>query len=189
MSSDSDSSRSCNKCRVIDDCSAEKLLKVWKRAFCDAIILPVIGYPSNSGGVVTITHTMGDSVLLNINGLASKSPLANNALYSAECIDGHYLNLYEIMIPDIPGKCGEESTAEIYVNALRDKGLNVAGVHFHWWGQHLVEGDRGIIAIHHQKIDMDPIEFARKTVKALRKVMKVIHCRANGNANGSANAH
>ncbi len=60
----------------------------------DAFLLPVIGYPSNNYGV--LTHTDGSGVMMKIDQLTSKSPLANNALYSAECSHHHYLNLYDI---------------------------------------------------------------------------------------------
>jgi hypothetical protein len=158
----------------LTDNYAKTLETEWKRAFPDASILPVIGLPSYKGsGVVTITHTMGDNNLLKINGLPSHSPLANNALYSSELSNGIYLNLYEIMIPDIPGTNGQPSSAERYVAALRDNGLNVAGVHFHWFGATLGGGDRGVIAIHHQGEGMNPIEFTRRTINALRTVMPV----------------
>jgi hypothetical protein len=115
--------------------------------FTDAAVLPVIGYPSHSGGVVTITHGMDHK--MSINGLVSNSPLANNALYSVECTGGQFLNLYEAMIPDIPGKNGQPSTAQLYVNALRDNGLDVAGVHFHWFGASVVPGNTLVAAVHH----------------------------------------
>src|SRR3982751_6209985 len=88
------------RCCVVDDKLALKVQTLWQRAFSDAALLPVIGFPSNSGGVLTLTHTDGSGHNMRINGLPSKSPLANNALYSAECSKGRYLNLYEIMIPD-----------------------------------------------------------------------------------------
>src|SRR5579885_1854067 len=130
-STDCKSSSSECKCKM-NDKLATKIQNYWKKYFPDALILPIIGFPSNSGGVMTLTHTMGGPQM-SIDGLISKSPLANNALYSVECSDNKYLNLYEIMIPDIPGFKGEPSTAEVYVKALGDCGLDVAGVHFHWW--------------------------------------------------------
>lgn len=170
----SSSSCSSDSDCIVDDRSAKEVEAIWDEAFSGAILLPVIGFPSNSGGVGTLTHGMGDGILLSINGLPSKSPLSNNALYSFECSQGHYLNLYEIMLPDIPGRDGEDSTVEIYVNLLYKYGLSVAGVHFHWWGQNLIRGNTLISAIHHQAIDMDPKEFSRKTIKALKKTMAVI---------------
>src|ERR1700722_17637855 len=74
-----------------------------EKAFPDAMLFPKIGLPSNNGFLL-LTHTDGSGNLLKINGLSSKSPLSNNAFYSAECSNGQYLNLYTIMIPDIPVK-------------------------------------------------------------------------------------
>ena len=181
--SSSSSCSSDSNC-VVDDRSAKEVEAIWDEAFSGAILLPVIGFPSNSGGVGTLTHGMGDGILLHINGLPSKSPLSNNALYSFECSQGHYLNLYEIMLPDIPGRDGEDSTVEIYVKLLYKYGLSVAGVHFHWWGQNLVRGNTLISAIHHQAIDMDPKEFSRKTIKALKKTMEVIDRRSGHSGHG-----
>jgi len=163
-------------CPLTDE-YAEQIVKVWQQAFPDASILPVIGYPSNAKGVVTITHTMGDGKLMSINGLRSRSPLANNALYSVECVNGKFLNLYEIMIPDLPGRNGEPSTAEIYTKALFANGLDVAGTHCHWWGSHIVDGDRGVTVIHHQKIGMNPIDFTQATIRAIKTAMEAIQAR------------
>jgi len=165
---------------LINDEKANQILNLWKCSFPDAVLLLS---PSQNNGVGVITHTMGDGRLMRINGLISRSPLANNALYSFECArevgDGektHYLNLYEIMIPDIPGT-DSDSTAEYYTRKLwsRDsrgrKGIRVAGVHFHWWGSSVFANDKGVSAIHHQGIDVDPFEFSEKTIKSLQEVM------------------
>lgn len=117
---------------------------------------------------------MGDGNLLKINELSSKSLLSNNALFSSECSRGKFLNLYKIMLHDIPGKNGRASSAEIYVNALRDNGLDVTSVHFHWWGSSLGDKDRGVTAIHHQKIGMHPIDFTQRTIDALKTAMQAI---------------
>lgn len=200
----SDSS-SCKEECVVDDKLAKLVERLWKKYFPDALLLPVIGLPSNFNGVATLTHTMGDGHLMSINGLVSKSALANNALYSFECAkpakhhndhdclckDSKYLNLYEIMIPDIPGKDGEDSTAEYYVKLLSKYGLSPAGVHFHWWGQNVIKGNTLVAAIHHQGIDISPIEFSKRTIKALLKTIKLIdershhkrdHCRSSSDS-------
>lgn len=173
-SSTDSSHEECKKC-VMNDCLAKELEKQWKQVFPDATILPVIGYPSKGNGVVTITHTMGDCKFLKINGLKSKSPLSNNALFSSECSDGKYINLYEIMLPDIPGKCGEPSTVQIYVNTLQEYGLDVAGNHYHWTGAKM--DGYFPLAIHHQNIGMAPHEFVCRTLKALKVVKEVIQKR------------
>lgn len=133
-------------------------------------------------GVGLITHTM-DANLMRINGLSSHSPLANNALYSFECAQGtmgerHLLNMYEVMIPDIPGVNGDVSTAEFYVKRLWDLGLHVAGVHFHWWGSTVFANDKGVTAVHHQNTDLSPEEFSRRTIQALQDVMALLEKRA-----------
>jgi len=157
--------------RQLTDEDAERILQMWK-VFPGAAILPVIGYPSNSGGVVTITHQM-PGPMMKINGLTSKSPLANNALYSVEVSGGKYINLYEIMVADIPGKNGHQSTGSQYVQAIGDEGLQVAGVHFHWWGSTVVPQDKGVTAVHHQMTgDMDPYEFSARTIRALQSTME-----------------
>jgi len=153
----------------MNDELAHAVERLWRQSFDEAMLIPVIGVPSTADGVMTLTHDMGDD-LMSINGQPSRSPLANYALYSAECSQNLYLNLYEVMIPDIPGRHGNYSTAEFYVNRLRDLGLDVAGVHFHWWGQHVLDCDRGVIAIHHQKSGMHPLEFSRRTIAALEAV-------------------
>jgi hypothetical protein len=101
----------CDKHKKKDDCEkhkknaerdarAKKVEAIWKCAFPDATLFPVIGLPSNAKGVATLTHSLCDG-LLKINGLKSKSPLSNNALYSFECTGGKWLNLYEIMLEDV----------------------------------------------------------------------------------------
>lgn len=168
---------------IVDDKLALEIEALWKAAIPSATLLPVIGLPSNADGVLTLTHRHGDD-LLKINGLPSKSPLSNNALYSAEVSKGKYINLYEVLLPDIPGEHGEPSTAEIYAHLLSKAGLSVAGVHFHWWGNYIFNQngeriDRGVAAIHHQGIGIHPIEFSIKTIKALKKVFKIIERRVS----------
>ena len=175
----SESSEECHKC-VVDDKVAKHVEKIWKDSFSDASLLPVIGFPSNSGGVATLTHTLGDGMLMSINGLTSKSPLANNALYSFECSRSKYINLYEIMLIDIPGKDGEPSTVEYYTRQLCKYGLSVAGVHFHWLGSFMSPDATLIAAIHHQTTnDTTPEEFSRKTIRAIKKTQALIAKRSS----------
>jgi len=155
----------------INNQTANDTLAEWQKVFPDAVIL------IQTADVIVITHTMGDGILMKINGLESKSPLSNNALYSFECAGGNYLNLYEVMVPDIPDVEGDASTAQIYVGALRDNGLDVAGIHFHWWGSEVYEEDKGVTAIHHQKYRMNPVEFSKRTIAAIQKAMMAIENR------------
>lgn len=133
---------------------------------------------------------MGDGRLLSINGLVSKSALSNNALYTFECASNKddsvtkYLNLYEIMVPDIPGKNGKYSTAEYYVKLLAKYGLSVSGVHFDWWGQNVIKGNTLVAAVHHQGIDISPEDFSRKTIRALEKTMALIEKRTHHKYDG-----
>ena len=162
------------KCEcLVDDALAERILKLWQAVFPDAAF---IAKPSQGNGVATITHTMGDGVLMKINGLPSKSPLANNALYSFECSEGIYMNLYEIMLPDIPGKHGEKSTVEEYTSLLEKYGLSVAGNHYHWYGSFLNPKATLVAAVHHQTTNnkFDPETFSKLTIRALKKTMALI---------------
>ena len=187
----SSSKSSCDDC-IVNDEVALAIQAQWKKAFSDASLLPVIGLPSNGNGVGTLTHTMGDGHFMRINGLISKSPLSNNALYSFECAESEddssvvkYLNEYEIMIPDIPGRNGHKSTGEYYVKLLAKYGLSVAGVHFHWWGQNVVKGNTLVAAVHHQGIDISPEDFSRKTIRAIQKTVELIDKRTkNGDNHG-----
>jgi hypothetical protein len=169
-----------DKCKCeVNDKVALRVEAIWKDAFPNASLLPVIGLPSNSGGVATLTHTI-DNTLMSINGLPSKSPLANNALYSFECSNGVYLNLYEIMLPDIPGKHGSKSTVEYYTHLLEKQGLSVAGNHWHFLGQFLIPEATLVSAIHHQstKNEITPEEFSKRTIYALKKTIKLIEKRS-----------
>lgn len=158
--------------RVMDDNAAQQVLAIWKAAFSDSALLPVIGYPSNAKGVMTLTHTMGPAAPpMTVNGLVSRSPLANNALFSSEVSDGKWINFYEIMLPDIPGKGGSPSSVQRYVNTASRLGLiDLSGDHYHWKGAQMM----GYLplAIHTQTTgDMDPAEFSRRTIAALHAAM------------------
>lgn len=50
-----------------------------------------------------------------------------------------------------------------------------------WWactsiggGMHVIDCNSGVIAVHHQNIGMDPIEFSRCTLRALEKAHSAI---------------
>jgi hypothetical protein len=164
----------------IDDELAKEIDLLWKKSFPDNFILPVVGFPSNNNNKYAVySHTLGDGMLMKVNGLKSKSPMANNALYSFECTRGRFLHFYEIMLPDIPGKKGKPSVVQIYVNALRDNGLDVAGVHWHFWGGVANEKDRGVMAIHHQNVGLSPKQFSKKTIAALKTAIAAINDRTD----------
>lgn len=128
----------------------------------NSAILPGIGLPSQNNGVCTITHTMGTGQKMKINGLTSNSPLANNALYSSECAEGQFLNLYEIMVPDVQGAPGQLSTAQYYTQQLYANGLRPDGVHFHWAGTGTPHW-----AVHHSDVGRAPNSFAQRTVSSI----------------------
>jgi hypothetical protein len=132
------------------------------------MLLPVIGLPSNNNKLAVLTHTMQGPPML-VNGLPVKSPLANNALYSFECENGKFLHLYEIMLSDIPGVDGARSTVQVYANALHANGLDVAGVHWHFYGGVADPRDRGVLAIHQQNVGLSPAA-SRPPPSALSKL-------------------
>lgn len=157
------------------DAQAINVQNQWKSSFPDASLLPVIGLPSNAKGTMTLTHTLPMPYMMTINGLTSHSPLVNNALYTAELspdLNGklHWLNLYEVMLPDIPGVNGAPSTCQRYMQALASQGLDIDGVHFHWFGFQY-PGASLIAAIHHSAIDLNPEEFTKRTIAALQSVI------------------
>lgn len=153
---------------VMNDSVADHVTATWKEAFPDATLLPVIGKPSNNHGVMTLTHTMGGRPM-TIDGLASRSPLANNALYSCEVTGGKYLNLYEIMLPDVPGQGGSPSSCQRYVRSASALGITIAGLHYHWPGANM--DGRFPLALHTMAIGMDPVEFSRRTIASIRAAM------------------
>lgn len=103
---------------------------------------------------------------MTIDGLPSYSPLANDALYSVEVSNDVWLNLYETMMPDVPGTNGSPSSGQRYSNALSRGGIDVAGNHYHWSGAKMA--GYFPVAIHSQAIGMDPGTFSRLQIAALR---------------------
>jgi hypothetical protein len=150
----------------MDDCLARKIECIWKQCFCDATLLPVLGVPSCSGGVMVLTHSLGKcNPKIKINGLCVKSILANNAFYSAEVSNCKWVNLYTIQLPDIPGKCGCKSSTEVYVEALAKMGISVAGDGYNWKGT-----CPHTLSISSQAIGMHPCDFSNKQIAALKAV-------------------
>lgn len=152
---------------VMDDCLAKKIACIWKESFCDAMILPQIGYPSCGDCVMTLTHTLGKCYpKLKINGLCSKSMLANNAFYTAEVSCGKWLNLYQGIIPNIAGQCGCKSTGEVYIESLVKLGISVENDNYHWKGS-----CPNMLAISSKAIGMDPVDFTNKQIAVLKNTL------------------
>lgn len=152
---------------VMNDCLAKKIECLWKESFCDATLLPVIGYPSCGNCVATLTHNLGKCIpIVKINGLCSKSILANNSFYSAEVSNCKWLNLYSITLPDIPGKCGCKSSGEVYIEALVKLGISIDGDNYNWKGTcpHMLN-------INSKAVGMHPFEFTKKQIAAIKAVL------------------
>lgn len=162
----------CDCCTPkMDDCLARKIECMWKKCFCDALILPKIGLPSCGKGVMTLTHKLGNCSCLRINGLASKSILMNNSFYSAEVSNCQWLNVYQIALPNVPGKDGCKSSAEVYTEALVKMGISIGSM------SNLVNGAcPDTLSITSTAIGMDPCEFTKKQISAIKCVLKYIKC-------------
>lgn len=146
---------------------ALQIQDAWQAYFPSATLMPGIGAPSqNKQGWFLLTHQIDGAPPMRINGRPCRSPLCANALLSGEWTEGAWMNLYEIMLEDLPDPRTGVSTVQYYLNALRNAGLDVAGVHFHWTGA------PGVLAIHHQKTGMEPQEFTRRTLQALTAALK-----------------
>ena len=164
----------------ITDDRAKTIEAMWKKDIPGALLT---GIPSKGNGVGTLTHEVSirnarADMRLHINGLPSNSILANNAFFTFEVSRGKYINLYEIMLPDIPGTNGEPSTIQYYTKLLSTHGiLAVAGDHFHWFGQSML-GVTSVFAIHHQSTgNMSPEKFSEATIDALLKTLDLIEKR------------
>lgn len=161
----------CCRGPVMDDCLAKRIECIWKECFCDAMILPIIGMPSCNNCVMTLTHSLNKCPSsLKINGLPVKSILANNSFYSAEVSCGKWVNLYKILIPDVKGQCGCKSSAEIYTEALCKFGISVDGDGYDFKGScpHM-------LAINSKAIGMDPCEFSKKQIAAIKCMLKYLY--------------
>ena len=158
------------ECCIVDKKLEDELVCLWKQ-FTDDVD------PSTENGVILIAHGLPVKITNTINGLVSKSPLVSHGLYSAECSAGKYINLYEIIIPDIPGCNGEDSTGKIFAKILSKYDIYTDGDHFHWKGHVIVKEQALPDAIHIVKIDLHPVLFTKIIIKALKKVLCVIQAR------------
>jgi hypothetical protein len=97
------------------------------------------------------------------------------------------------MIPDIPGKHGEPSTSQIYINLLSKFGLNVSAAHYQWTGAKVFNVDHGVTAVHHYSESLDPCTFSKKTIAASKIIEQIIDKRIgkhhNRKDNHSRNNH
>jgi len=155
----------------MDNCLAKKLEHIWRKSFCDATVIPVLGVPSDSFCVMTLTHTMGQSwPQIRIDGLNIRSMLVNNAFYSAEVSNDRWVNLYQIQIPNVPGRCGSKSSGEIYTETLIKLGISIEGDGYNWKGTNPF-----MLAINSKAIGMHPIEFSKKQIAAVKVVTDFIN--------------
>lgn len=161
--------KSCKPCKpIMTDCLAKEIECLWKKTFCDATIVPKIGTPSCSCGVLLLTHSLDKCICkIKINGLTVKSPLAKNSFLSSEVSEGKWVNLYQIQLPNIPGKCGCKSSGEVYNEALVKCGISIESDHYDWKGL-----CPSLISIHSKAIGMDPIEFSKKQIAAIKAVLE-----------------
>lgn len=156
---------------VMDDCLAQQIECLWKQCFCDATIVPCLGVPSQTCGVMWLTHTLGKCLNdSKINGLCVRSPLVKNANYTAEVSNCQWVNLYEVILPNIPGKCGCKSTAEVYVEALIKLCISVDSITNDWLGQ-----CQNKVQIRSKNIGMDPCTFTKKQIAALKATIEYIN--------------
>ena len=158
------------ECCVIDKCLLNELECLWKQFSHTASA-------DLSKGVILLSHGLPVHFNNTINGLAVHSPLVSHGLYSVECSEGKYVNLYEVIIPDIPGAHGHDSTGKIFTKILAKYNIFTDGDHFHWKGHQITKKQTIPDAIHVVKIDLHPVLFTKVIIKALKKVLHVIKAR------------
>lgn len=171
----------CNPCcdpccdvPKMTDCLATQIECIWKKSFCDAALLPKIGFPSCGNGVMTLTHRIDQCApRIRINGLTSKSILVNNSFYSAEVSGCKWLNIYTISLPNVPGQCGCKSSAEVYTEALIKMGISIGSM------TNLINGAcPDTLSITSMAIGMNPCKFSQKQINAIKCVLKYIRCKS-----------
>ena len=74
------------------------------------------------------------------------------------------MNLYETMLPDVPGKNGAPSLGSRYKNALQASGIEVDGDHYHWAGGEMM--GHFARAIHSKNFGMHPLDFSQHQLRA-----------------------
>lgn len=190
--------RECN----VDAKTRRKLDALWSSVFPDAG--PLVKVPIRGGKedgplpTYTLSHTLKqaegsgwtDEFVFTINGLVVRSPLGIDAFFSTECSDNQYVNLYTVILPDIPGTDGDISTSQFYINRLAEEGLNVSGIMFKWSGAGTEPPVPGrILNIRHQNIGLHPIDFSKRTIRALKATIRLINTRVAGNEDSDPDSY
>ena len=140
----------------------------------------ILTKPEDAGpfqGVCTFLHKVPGMLDMTVNGVVTKTPLNNVALFSTECVsmtgaDGSVQSLpysvYEIMVPDKPAVATAHgsivSQAQQYVHALGDNRVPPMAVHYHNLG---VGADGALMAaVHNQSLGMSPNDFVNGIIAA-----------------------
>lgn len=149
------------------NCSAgaSSVLQQWQIGFPDASLL--VQSPNN----ITITHTLKGNQLgisqriPKVRGVTWSQPLIVNALVGYQTKDNVVGNWYEVLLPEADGIGGNcPSACEAYTRELNNLGLYVEGYHYHWKSM-----SPKTYAIHHSKLSISPLEFARLSCIALQR--------------------
>lgn len=165
----SQNSNSYEIIEAIDSNLCEKIRKSYAEILNISLLnVPEVGKAKNNICMYALDFGLP---CLNINGFESRSPLSNYAFGSSELSknsENHqeYLNLFKIMIPDIPNwKNGGKSRSQMYVEFLDKEGLKASVAHFHWWGT-----EPFMTSVCTQNIGIHPIEFAKKIARSLKLI-------------------
>lgn len=131
-------------------------------------------------GLITITHFL-PLPSYKITGQTTKSLISSQVIYTAECTEDTFLNLYQINLPDIPVKCMvdckvriEETTGEIYTKLLAKYGLtNISSNSF--FGYTMCSYP--VMMFHVQATCMEPTDFVCRILKVLDEILCIIKSR------------
>ena len=154
----------CITCAITTDLS-NKVLAKFSCSFPDAYLT------FKTSSTITVTHTIPSWNHPKLNGVRTCSILTNNAFMTSECSDNNYLNLYQVILPDIPGSCGDDSTVEIFTKLLSKFGLSSLSI-LTYFG--LTTKCYPLLSIHVQNYGLCPEDFACRIVKALNEVLCVV---------------
>jgi len=113
------------------------------------------------------------------DGLVSNFEIATHCLQSAECVNGNYLNHYDILIPN---RNGEDLTAKIFTKIL----IKILVKNFKYYrcndnnrnprkkGYKIVEEKSQPKVLHIIKYDTDPVLFTKIIIKSLKRTLNLI---------------